>query len=144
MFKHEKIKKEFEKMSEREFQKIYYGSKCYEKLLDKTWIIGLKINDKVAACEHFDCWVFRYATITKISRKYITVVNKFNCESRYDRKSGKEVVKHPYNEGNFLCRPQDWMERIEKEHRERIKSEMNEEYEKHKDNKAWLEHAHYI
>ncbi len=157
MLKHEKIKKEFGKMSEKEFQEIYYDNKYYKKLLEKDWLLGLKIHDRVAICEHFDCRVFRYGTVTKISRKYITVVSNHNCESIYDRRSGKEVDKYvcenrfdrksdnkgcSWSEGFFLCRPQDWMERIRKEHRERVKFEMDGLYEKYKDNRDMLEWYH--
>ena len=139
MLKCEKIKKEFENMSEKEFQRIFYNSKYYEKLIEKDWLLELKINNSVVTCECHDGMVFFYGMITKISKKYFTVVDHSGCESYFDRKSGKIVDKYIYvnrfgrkldnrvcswSEGTFLCRPQDWMERIRKEHRKRMEYEL--------------------
>ena len=144
MLKHEKIKKEFEKMCEKEFQGIYFIKEYYKKLSEKVWLTGLKIHDKVAVFESYErghC--FRYVTVVRISKGWFTIIDEYDCKSKYDRKTGKQIVKYPADEGDFMCRPQDWMNRINKELQERIKLELDEEYEKHKDNEAWLKHAHW-
>ncbi|KKL07685.1 hypothetical protein LCGC14_2583550, partial [marine sediment metagenome] len=80
-----------EKMCEKEFQGIYFIKEYYKKLSEKVWLTGLKIHDKVAVFESYErghC--FRYVTVVRISKGWFTIIDEYDCKSKYDRKTDED------------------------------------------------------